>query len=144
MNLDKLRKNKMLSEVLFYVSVLFIAGFYIAYTFLDNYLYLIGALIGILGLIFYFILNPINFKEMFSNKTAKKSTYTGLKILLLLIILTFTYIILNEKLPKLDLSSSNIYTLSKKSKEIVKKIDSPLYIKKVVLSLLKRLIFCLA
>lgn len=129
MKLNKLRENKVLSEVIFYVSVLFIAGFYLAYTFLNSWLYLIGAIVGVLGLIFYFVLNPINFKGMFSNKAAKKSTYTGLKIFLVIVILSFTYIILNGKLPKIDLSSSNIYSLSKKSKEIVKKIDSPLYIK---------------
>ncbi|GAH76577.1 unnamed protein product [marine sediment metagenome] len=129
MNFKKIKENKNLREIIFYSSVIIIIAFWVINLLLNQKLFLIGSAIGFLGLILYFILNPFNIKQIFTDKTKKQGSYFVFKTIMILFIVILVFSILNGKLPKLDLTETKIYSLSDITKETLKKIEEPLKIK---------------
>jgi len=88
----------------------------------------IGVIIGILGLIIYIAIN-FKWNEFINNKSSKKRAFFGLKVIMVFVITFLLFVLVDGKMPKLDLSSSKFHTLSDRTKIIVNKVDSELSIK---------------
>jgi|GEM_PF-1711284 ABC-2 type transport system permease protein len=126
--IDFLKKNQFLNEFLFYFSVILIVLFSVFKLIFKSNLFYIGSIIGFLGLILYFIVNPEIFKDIFRTKDSKKNFYNLIKAILILIMIVMFFSLFGEKMPKIDLTASKIYSLSPLTKEVLKKIDSDLTI----------------
>ncbi|MCR4422442.1 MAG: GldG family protein [Spirochaetales bacterium] len=129
---SKLRKNKLACELIFWISSLIVIAFLIVTWVTSKKLFLIGSAVGFIGIIIYFLLNPEIFKESIKEVKSDKIKSEGLSVTLRIIIAVAIAIallaILNGKLPKIDLTSSGIYTISKESKELVKTLDKEMQI----------------
>ncbi|MCX8059283.1 MAG: GldG family protein [Spirochaetes bacterium] len=126
--IDFFKKNLVFNELLFYISVVLMILFSIFKLIFKNNLFYIGSAFGLIGLIFYFIVNPEIFIELFSSKESKKNFYTVVKSILILILIISFFSVFGDKLPKIDLTSTKIYSLSPLTKEVLKKLDSELTI----------------
>jgi hypothetical protein len=130
--LEPLRENKVAQEIIFWASCIVTLAFIIVTWVTKTKLFLIGSGVGFLGIIFYFLLNPQMFKEtaaeISSDKKRREGISVGLRIIIAIAIVVALMIILNGKLPKIDLTSANIYSISKESKELVKSLNEPLTI----------------
>lgn len=122
------KKNSLWNEILFYASVIIVIVFSVLRYIFKNNLFYIGSAFGFLGLIFYFVVNPEIFLDLFSSKENKKNVYSVIKSVLILILIISFFSIFGDKLPKIDLTSSKIYSISKLTKDVLKKLDSELTI----------------
>ncbi len=128
----KLKKNKLVSEIIFWISSAIVIAFLIVSWVTSKKIFLIGSAFGFLGIILYFILNPEIFKESIKelkrDKIRSEGISVGLRIIIVLIIVIILMAILNGKLPKLDLTTSKVYSISNESKELVKSLKQDLTI----------------
>lgn len=129
---NKIKENKILKEIIFWASSAIVVAFLIVTWVTSKRLFLIGSGVGFLGILFYFILTPEIIKESISEVKSDKIKSEGLsvtaRIILAIAIAIALLLILNGKLPKIDLTSSQVYTISKESKELVKVLDNELQI----------------
>ncbi|MFN3411072.1 MAG: hypothetical protein ACK4YF_02800, partial [Exilispira sp.] len=121
--LDKLRKNKFVVELIFWISSFIVMAFIVVTFITKQKLFLIGSGFGFLGIFFYFILNPEiikeSIKEIKGDKTKSEGISVTLRIIIAVAIVIALLAILNGKLPKIDFTSSKIYSISKDSKQLV-------------------------
>lgn len=124
---NKVKKNKLACELIFWISSFIVIAFLIVTWVSSKKIFLIGSGVGFLGIIIYFILNPEIFIEFVNQFKSDKLRTEGLsvtvRIIIAIAIVVVLMLILNGKLPKIDLTSSGIYSISKESKNLVKTLN---------------------
>ncbi len=124
----KENRKKLFKEVFFYFSIILILTFIILALIFNNNYFLIGSLLGFVGILIYFFIND-EIKKRLEDKGKKKKLYFWVKTIIVFIICLFVFQLVDGELPVLDLSTNKYFSLSKKTQEIAKSLDSEFEIK---------------